>query len=57
MFCKQFKLCGKDNFVDENYKVNAMTELFPILPNDFDQYIENVCRAVTARNSLIIPKG
>lgn len=55
MFCKQFKLSGKGNFVDENYKVNIMTALFPILPNDYEEYIENVCSAINVRNSLINP--
>lgn len=55
MFCKQFKLSGKGNFVDENYKVNIMTALFPILPNDYEEYIENVCSTINVRNSLINP--
>lgn len=50
-FCQQFKLCG--NFVDAQYEVIPMAPLFPILPNNYESYIDNVCKAINKRNAIV----
>ena len=49
-FCIQFKLLG--NFVDANLDVVMMANLFPILPNDYKGYINNICQAIKLRNAF-----
>lgn len=51
-FCEKFKLCG--SFVSLDYKVVLMESLFPVLPNKYDCYIDNVVNAIERRNSVIM---
>lgn len=51
MFCDDFKLCG--SFVDNQYNIKETAPLFPFLPTDYEQYIDNVCEAINKRNSRI----
>ncbi|MFA0814770.1 MAG: hypothetical protein ACC608_03160 [Anaerofustis sp.] len=50
-FCMQFKLYG--NFVDSQFNIIEMAPLFPVLPNDYNAYIDNVCKAIDSRKALI----
>lgn len=51
-FCVQFKFLG--NFVDYNFNIVMMDNLFPILPSDYKHYINNICQAIKLRNALLI---
>lgn len=50
-FCDRFKLVN--SFVDDQYRVIPMIDLFPILPRDYNDYITNVCTAVKKRNNIL----
>lgn len=52
-FCEQFKLIGENGFVSNNYEVKQMAPWFPFLPEDYANYIDNVCVAVNTRNNMI----
>lgn len=51
-FCERFKLYG--SFVDKQNNVIETAPLFPFLPTDYEQYIDNVCKAITKRNSDLV---
>lgn len=50
-FCNQFCLVG--SFVDDEYRIIRMTDLFPILPKNYSAYITNICDSVGKRTKLI----
>ena len=50
-FCNCFKLVG--SLVDREYNVVEMTKFFPILPENYEEYIENLCNAIEARNDRL----
>lgn len=51
-FCNKFKLVG--SFVDNHYNVIELAPLFPILPDDYENYINNTCKAIDLRNGYIV---
>lgn len=51
-FCLQFKLLG--SFVDENFNVIRLADLFPLLPKDYKDYIKNTCQAIKLRNAILL---
>lgn len=51
-FCKQFKLIG--SFVDDDLNVIHFAELFPLLPKDYKEYINNTCQAIRLRNAALL---
>ena len=53
-FCNKFKLVG--SFVDYKYNVIELAPLFPILPIDYEKYINNTCNAIDLRNYYIVGK-
>lgn len=50
-FCNCFKLVG--SLVDKEYNVVEMTKFFPILPEDYEEYIDNLCDAIETRNERL----
>ena len=52
-FCEQYKLVGKNGFVDENFEVRNLAPWYPFLPNDYSGYIAKVCDAVNTRNDEV----
>lgn len=52
-FCEQYKLVGKNGFVDENFEVRNLAPWYPFLPDDYSVYIDNVCDAVNTRNDEV----
>lgn len=48
-FCDFYKLKG--SFVDEQYNVIVLAPLFPILPQNYEKYIEENIKAIVNRNS------
>jgi hypothetical protein len=40
--------------VDDNLNIVTMANLFPILPNDYKNYINNICQAIKLRNALLM---
>lgn len=54
-FCEHFKLI--DSFVvkekNGSYEVKDMTSLFPILPANYNEYIDNLCKAIERRNNIL----
>ena len=53
-FCDQFMLNG--SFVDETFRVKKMIDWFPLLPNPYMEYINNLCQAIQNRNRAITKK-
>ena len=51
-FCIQFKLLG--SFVDDNFNVIRLADLFPLLPKDYKDYIKNTCHAIKLRNAILL---
>lgn len=50
-FCITFKLLG--SFVDDNFNVISLADLFPLLPKDYKGYIKNTCQAIIQRAEKI----
>lgn len=51
-FCIQFKLKG--SFVDDDFNVIHLTDLFPLFPKDYKEYIKNTCEAIRLRNQNLL---
>lgn len=52
-FCRQFKMIGKNGFVSNDYEVIKMAPWFPFLPENYANYIDNICDAIITRNNEI----
>jgi hypothetical protein len=50
-FCRTFKLLG--SFVDDDFNVISLADLFPLLPKDYKGYIKNTCQAIRQRAKKI----
>ena len=48
-FCTFFNL--KESFVDNECNIIPLTSLFPILPLDYEEYIDNSIKAISQRNN------
>lgn len=48
-YCDRFLLVG--SFVNEEYEIINMSNLLPILPEDYNSYIEKLCKAIETRNA------
>lgn len=54
VFCDWFLL--KDSFVNESYDIIWMAPANPMLPEDYDGYVQNCLDAINRRNSAIMDK-
>lgn len=53
-FCNQFSF--NKSFVDEKFYVKKMANWFPLLPDSYVEYVDNICSAVQKRNFAILEK-